>query len=377
MYDVAIVGAGPAGLMCATELEKLGEKVVVIEKNKKVGEVVECAGLFNIAGLKRLGIEKGDYVLNEARGARFISMSGSVAEVKGKDSKAYIVDRGKFDRFLANRYKGELILGKEVKSARKKGDHYELDVGRLIEAKHAVLATGHKTSLHKSLGFKAPSRFVSTSQYEINGVNVDKDFVELYLGSVAPGFFAWVIPIDEKNARVGLGVLDAKESTHHYMEAFLKRLKKEGRFKEKNKVLHKSGGLIPVFEPNLEVGHDYAYLVGDAASHVKATTGGGVVMGGLAAKALAKAIHENINYGLTLMEISKELNNHLLIRNVINKFGDDQYEHMIEFLNKPDVKKLIEEQGDMDLIAPIMQGIMKNPALLMKAMKFMGGGLLF
>lgn len=101
------------------------------------------------------------------------------------------------------------------------------------------------------------------------------------------------------------------------------------------------------------------------------------MLGGLAAKALAKSIDEGINYGITLAEVSKELNNHLMIRKVINKFGDEQYEHMIDFLYKPEIKKLIEEHGDMDFAAPIMKGIMSNPVLMMQAMKFLGKGILF
>jgi len=378
MYDVAIVGAGPAGLICATELEKLGENTTVIEKDSKIGEPVECAGLFNIDGLNRLGIKKGNYILNELQGARFISTSGAIAEIKGKGSKAYVVDRGGFDRFLAKGYGGKMVLGTAVTAARKKAGSYELKIaGGSLDTKKVVLATGYDTSIHKFFGFKGPSRFISTSQYEISGIDTDKNFTELYLGSAAPGFFAWIIPLNEETARVGLGVLDAPETTRHYMERFLKRLKKEGRFKEKNKVVHKSGGLIPVFEPNLTLAHDGAYIVGDAAGQVKATTGGGVMVGGLAAKILAHAIHDGKSYELNLAEINKELSNHLLMRNVLNKFGDGQYEHMIEFLNKPEIKKIIEEKGDMDFIGPVMESVMKNPLMMMQALKFLGKGVLF
>lgn len=375
MYNVAIVGAGPAGLICAAELEKLSEKVIIIEKDKKIGEPVECAGLFNIDGLRRLGVGKGDYVLNEVKGARFISPGGAVAELKGAESKAYVVDRGKFDRFLASKYGGELILGDGVVSARKIKGGYELAIHKKkIEARNIVLATGYDTSLHKLFGLKGPGSFISTAQYEIEGMNLDKDFVELYVGSVAPGFFAWVIPTSRTTARVGVG---CEKGAHQYMEGFLKRLKKEGRFKEKNKIVHKSGGLIPIFEQGLKVSKDGAYLVGDAAGQVKATTGGGVMIGGLAAKVLAHSIHDETDYESALAGINKELGNHLLIRNVMNRFGDEQYEHMVEFLNKSEIKKIIEEKGDMDFVGPLIEGVMSDPLMMMQAMKFLGRGFLF
>ncbi len=175
-YDVAVVGAGPVGLICATELKKLGEDVVVIEKDKKVGEPVDCAGLFNKSGLERLEIENGDFILNEVKGARFISASGKSAELGGQKNKAVVVDRGEFDRFLASKYSGELVLGKTVNGTRKHGEDFWLDVpGRAIEAEKVVLATGADAKLHSAFGLSGPTKYISTSQYEIRGVVTDPD----------------------------------------------------------------------------------------------------------------------------------------------------------------------------------------------------------
>ena len=39
MYDVVIIGAGPAGLTAAYELSKTDKKVLIIEKKHQVGLV--------------------------------------------------------------------------------------------------------------------------------------------------------------------------------------------------------------------------------------------------------------------------------------------------------------------------------------------------
>ena len=37
--------------------------------------------------------------------------------------------------------------------------------------------------------------------------DIEREFVEIYQSnSLAPGFFGWIIPIDDKRAKVGLGV---------------------------------------------------------------------------------------------------------------------------------------------------------------------------
>lgn len=44
LYDVIILGAGAAGLMCAIEAGKRGRSVVVLEKNERIGEKIRISG---------------------------------------------------------------------------------------------------------------------------------------------------------------------------------------------------------------------------------------------------------------------------------------------------------------------------------------------
>ena len=43
-FDVIIIGAGAAGLMCAIESGKRNKKVLVIEHAKKIGEKIRISG---------------------------------------------------------------------------------------------------------------------------------------------------------------------------------------------------------------------------------------------------------------------------------------------------------------------------------------------
>jgi len=50
-YDVIIIGAGPAGLICAKTLALAGKEVLVLEKNDVIGPKI-CAGGLTTKDLK-------------------------------------------------------------------------------------------------------------------------------------------------------------------------------------------------------------------------------------------------------------------------------------------------------------------------------------
>ncbi|WP_369424752.1 FAD-dependent monooxygenase, partial [Methanothrix sp.] len=47
-YDVAVIGAGPAGLMAAKHASICGASTVVLEEHRAIGHPVQCAGLLGV-----------------------------------------------------------------------------------------------------------------------------------------------------------------------------------------------------------------------------------------------------------------------------------------------------------------------------------------
>lgn len=372
-HETIIVGGGPAGLLCAQKLVSNGRDVLVLEADKKIGEPVSCAGLFNKEGLKRLDINSGDYIQNNIVGAKFFAATGESAEISGEDTKAYVVDRAAFDSHLAEGLGDRLMTGCKATSAKKtkEGYHIKCD-GEKFLSENVVIATGTDYSIQKNLGFSEISEHIYCAQYDIDGFIHDQDMVELYFGSVAPGFFAWIIPTGKESARIGLGATGAGHNLPSLMQSFLRRLKSEKRFLEKNKITKKGGGPIPLFEKGFEISKDGAYLLGDCAGQVKATTGGGVMLGGLCAQALANSIVDKGSYEDNISDIISELETHLFVRRLAGRFEDKEYEHMIEFMRREDIRAIIEREGDMDFIGPLIKGAMKDPILMMKAAGFFG-----
>jgi predicted Rossmann fold flavoprotein len=88
VWDVAVVGAGAAGLFAAIRARELGARVVVLEKNRRPGVKILMSGgtrcnLTNARGLRNLGVVSGPvdpaYARGEARGAT------SIVEAFGAD----------------------------------------------------------------------------------------------------------------------------------------------------------------------------------------------------------------------------------------------------------------------------------------------------
>src|SRR5437773_7163036 len=113
------------------------------------------------------------------------------------------------------------------------------------------------------------------------------DMVELLFGTHrAPGFFAWSIPTGDQSARVGLA------SRKSNVKKLLDDLVKE--FWPKSTVEATKSGSVLVSGPIDKCWSENFLVVGDAASQVKQTTGGGIIIGGysgiLAGRAAAEAM---------------------------------------------------------------------------------------
>jgi len=75
---------------------------------------------------------------------------------------------------------------------------------------------------------------------------------------------------------------------------------------------------------------------------VKATTGGGIIQGMIAARALADAIINKKNYNKEWKKaIGRDLLMHFKMRNIMNKFSAKDWDYLIELFNKEKLKKIL------------------------------------
>jgi len=242
-----------------------------------------------------------------------------------RQGKAYVTDRRAFDSHLLD---AALDAGVSLKNAAV--DRRSIGEVRSL-SERTILATGTNYNLHKVLNINAPCEFLYGAQYEIK-TDCDPEYVEMFLD--VPGFFSWIIPVDEYS-RVGLCSLDNPVPR---LEAFIKKLEKEKRIKGPH-IRQKNYGIIPIYNPHLRTEYPKISLAGDAAGHVKATTGGGVILGGLAARHAGADGYEKI----WRKEIGRELYLHLRLRRFLNNLSDKNTDRLIKLLAEN--KDLIEKTG--------------------------------
>ncbi len=359
---ITVVGAGPAGLLVAKEASSRGEKVTVYEEHKEVGKPVQCAGLVSRSGLDSLGVDYEDAVLNEISSAKFFSPSGREVKLKKTKGYALVIDRERFDKIIAEEASSEgarIVLGKRVTK---------------IPEGLVVGADGATSQIARSLGIRR--RFLIAYQIE-NKMQVDLDSVELHFGSFAPGFFAWVIPVDEKRARVGLAYdTDLAREIH---ENYDPRLALKFFTKLRNypwNPISELGGIIPIYDGKPAVYGNIA-LVGDAAAQVKASTGGGIAIGGQCARILGRILGE----GKPLAEyerewrarFERELKLHKAAHDFYSRLSDSEFEELVDLVDD-ELIGILEKYGEMETVSQLIPTIMgyfsRHPLKFMKYRKY-------
>ncbi len=384
MYDkkVVIIGGGPSGLIAAREAAKRGVKVIVLEEHSEIGVPCHCAGLLSSKGLLEIGIPADTtFIQNSIKGARFFSPSGLSFILKKRETVAYVVDRCRLDKFLAQqaiRAGAEIRLGSRVQSVKRDKMSRQLlvttDDREILRTKLLVDAEGISMRVTRNLGIRSLKLpcLVPAIQYDLRNVDVQKDYVEIQSGrNFAPGFFAWMIPLSPRAARLGLGCRGVEP--RKMLEGYIRK-----RLCEPKNLAsaYCRSGLIVTCGPIEKTFRDNLLVVGDAAGQVKPTTGGGIVLGGICASiagdVIATAVRKN-DFGASLLKryetewkrkLGREFRMTLLARKVLNKISDKTLDKLFNTIITENLQEELSEMGDMDFQTPSIMRILGKKEIL-------------
>ncbi len=296
IWDVAIVGAGPAGLAAALEARRVGCSVVVLERHslpvdKACGEGLMPAGL---AALERLGVREKippeDCSPFEA--IRYVQEDGRYVEGRLPVPGGLGIRRVALVRAMADRAREagvELLEGTALRSHAIDADAVTLHTdAQQLRAQLLVAADGLHSPLRKAEGLEVPHdgalRFGLRQHFAIPpwAPRVEVHF--------AAGAEAYVTPAGAR--RIGVAFL-WEDGAISGKVAFADLLGRFGALAEKLQ------GAAPDSDPRGAgpLRHDVPrrvkdrfVLLGDAAGYVDAITGEGLSLGFAGAAALAAAL---------------------------------------------------------------------------------------
>lgn len=296
-YDVAIVGAGPAGASAAGVLAKNGFNTLLLDRRSRIGLPVQCGELLPTSAeirdifprskyMPKLVDVPMKYVTNKTSQTALISPNGHAVKF---DFMTNIIDRAKFDVSLVNTAVDAGCKLRLLSIVKNRSPNNILTIKTEsgiedINAQIVIGADGPNSIISKSLGnlYHNPEKDFSLSlNYVMRGVECDEDMVLMFFGrNIAPGGYFWIIPKGDSTSNVGFGLrrslADPDVSLTTYMKNFIAKSKIASPMLKHAKILSRVSALIPMAGPVTHTCSDNVLLVGDAAGHVMASNGGGI-----------------------------------------------------------------------------------------------------
>lgn len=356
---ITIAGAGPVGCHAAKLLSQAGEEVLILEEHKEIGRPIQCTGIVT-QSIKEVVQLRRTVVLNRLRKVRLHAPCGESVELRIND---IVIDRTGFDRQVAEDAvnKGvKMSPGTRLQAINNRGNILSLKTNQgaksnTIKTDALIGADGSSSIVSQKIGNKKPEFWIGVQA--VAHMPVEKDTYSVYFGDEFPGFFGWVVPENDERARVGIA---AAKNPRQVFDRFMKKF-------DKCKVLEMQGGLIPKYKPGHSVQKGNIHIVGDAATQVKATTGGGLVPGMKAAECLARAITAGTDYRKELSGVNRELRMSLLLRNIMDRFNNQDYDSLIRITGQRSMQELLNKE-DRDRPSQIVfKSIIREPKLLLFA----------
>lgn len=184
------------------------------------------------------------------------------------------------------------------------------------------------------------------------------DTVQVWFDADRTPYFYWSIPEAQGITAMGL-IAEDRQGAEESLGTFLKERGLEA--------IEFQSAVVPMhrFEltGNVQTSGRNVFIVGDAAAQVKVTTVGGVVTGLYGAKVLAHTLLRGGDYRKELSNLKVELDLHLLLRKVLNRFNNEDYDRLIDLLGG-DLKRIFEERTRDELKQSFLEMIWTEPRLI-------------
>ncbi|MDJ0835453.1 MAG: NAD(P)/FAD-dependent oxidoreductase [Acidobacteriota bacterium] len=282
--DIAIIGAGLAGLTAARILAERGRSVVLIDRKTDLGKGVHTTGIFVRKTFEDFGFPDGclgpalSTVHLSAPSGRTLTLESPAPEFRValmprlyrtllQQAVAVGVTWRPGTRFLKRE---DLTDGSRLHLAAKTGDQ-TLTCRYLIGADGARSRTAASLDLHRNHRFLVGAETIYRQKMEEDAAPGLYCTIDPRL---APGYLAWTT-VDGFHKHVGVAGLPGRFSPKQSLETYKGQM--TNRFKlNPEDILEHRGGLIPVGGIGNRLANRRGLLIGDATGAVSPLTAGGL-----------------------------------------------------------------------------------------------------
>ncbi|MDP2666797.1 MAG: NAD(P)/FAD-dependent oxidoreductase [Candidatus Diapherotrites archaeon] len=293
VYDVLVIGAGPAGGNAAYHAARRGLKTILVEEHAAIGEPVHCGECLSEMTEIRCGVKfPKEVIALPVNGVQVIFPDSHKVKLT---EKGYVLEKQAFEKWLAARAQdagSHLSLSTRVTGLTRTTGEWDVDTSQgKIRSKMIIDGSGAAGVGNRMLQLNPRFGVTTGIQYELLDIP-QEGYLDFYLWPrLAPEGYLWMIPKNDGRANVGLVTHDIPKAKI-YLDQFVKEMGWEGKAKVKT-----FGGPIPSSGPVKNTYADGILLIGDAAGFTSPLFEGGTQLGMVSGQMAAEVAKDALTKG--------------------------------------------------------------------------------